>query len=450
MIRAALLALTLAAPAAAQAPTPYDRAIAAGYKALTLCGGLFNALDSDAQRTVKNIERNDLAGIYPEYDALLPTLPAKVADNRVFVTYDSAMPPRVAIKRGAAGCVIMPIGTPPDVESDIPIWARHLGGEDYAPVIKARGSLATQIRRATSEEFGPRTKTTSVIVQMAGRVRAEYYSPDFGPLVPQRTWSVAKSLSGTIIGAAAQQGLVDVTKPATITEWDDERDPRSAITVDNLLRMASGLHSATAGNRTDAVYFGGVAVGEETVAWPLEAQPGTRFRYANNDILLAVRALSNLLEKRSPNPPWSSTFASELLFSRIGMRSTTAEQDWHGNYILSSQVWSTARDLARFGQLYLQDGVWNGERILPAGWVKYVTTPSGPQPEGEFGYGATFWLMNKSPGVPADTFAAFGNRGQYVVIVPSRQVVIVRRGEDPHGSRFDIAKFTAEVLAALK
>ena len=132
------------------------------------------------------------------------------------------------------------------------------------------------------------------------------------------------------------------------------------------------------------------------------------------------------------------------------MHDTAAETDWKGNYILSSQVWSTARDLARFGMLYLNDGVWNGERILPEGWRDYVTRPSGPQPEGEFGYGATFWLMNKSPGVPADTFAAFGNRGQYVVIVPSRNVVIVRRGEDPAGARFDVAKFTAEILTALR
>ncbi len=131
------------------------------------------------------------------------------------------------------------------------------------------------------------------------------------------------------------------------------------------------------------------------------------------------------------------------------MERTVAEADWQGNYILSSQVWTTARDLARFGQLYLDDGIVNGARILPEGWVEYVSTPSGPQPDGPFGYGAGFWLMNKSDGVPPDTFAAFGNRGQYVVIVPSRKLVIVRRGEDPAGARFDIAAFTKDVLAAL-
>jgi CubicO group peptidase (beta-lactamase class C family) len=131
------------------------------------------------------------------------------------------------------------------------------------------------------------------------------------------------------------------------------------------------------------------------------------------------------------------------------MHSTVAETDWRGNYILSSQVWATARDLARFGMLYLDDGVWNGTRILPENWLAYVSTPSGPQPAGEFGYGASFWLMNRSEGVPPDTIAAFGNRGQYVVIIPSRDIVIVRRGEDPAGTRFDIAAFTRDVLAAL-
>jgi CubicO group peptidase (beta-lactamase class C family) len=230
-----------------------------------------------------------------------------------------------------------------------------------------------------------------------------------------------------------------------VPEWQTPGDPRSKITLDQLMRMASGLHSATAGNRTDAVYFGGTAVTEETVAWPLEVPPGSRFRYSNNDILLAVRALDSKAGDQT-----YGRFPDALLFGRIDMDHTIAEVDWKGNFILSSQVWSTARDLARFGFLYLNDGMWLGERILPEGWRDYVTRPSGPQPDGEFGYGATFWLMNKSQGVPADTFAAFGNRGQYVVIVPSRRIVIVRRGEDPAGARFDVARFTAEILAALR
>ena len=172
------------------------------------------------------------------------------------------------------------------------------------------------------------------------------------------------------------------------------------------------------------------------------AKPGTLFRYANNDTLAATQAIANTFAEHPP----------AALFEQLGMTHTVAEIDWRGQYILSSQVWSTARDLALLGQLYLDDGVLpDGTRVLPEGWAQYVSSPSGPQPGGErgWGYGAGFWWFNDHEGIPADTFFAAGNRGQYVVIVPSRNVVIVRRGEDPVGSRFDIEAFTRDVLAQI-
>lgn len=448
MIRAFLLALPLLASAAvaqeAKAPAPYDRAIAAGYKALTLCSAMFVG-----GRTQAQAEALELTGTYPEYDALLPTLAAKIDGDQktVAVAWSDDLPPRRA-EWGATGCTIQPIGALPTRQGSM-IWAdgRRAGDPASWPLGDARVAPrpGPALQRTVASAFtatGPRT--TGVVVVADGRIVSERYADGFGPFTANRTWSVAKSITGTLVGAAVQQGLAKAAAPADIPEWT-EGDPRRAITLDQLLHMSSGLHSTTAGNRTDAVYFGGTAVTEETVAWPLEVKPGTRFRYANNDILLAMRSL-----RASIGDQRYATFPDDALFKPLGMRHTVAERDWKGNFILSSQVWSTARDLARFGMLYLDDGVWNGKRILPEGWVKYVTTASGPQPEGDFGYGATFWLMNRSPGVPTDAFAAFGNRGQYVVIVPSRKVVIVRRGEDPTGARFDIAKFTAEVLAALK
>ena len=458
-IKLGLALLLAAAPSAAQPqqtrePTPYDRAIAAGYKALTLCSGIFKAKRNQAQ-----IEALELTGIYPEYDSIVPILPATVERriNRVLVEFDEKMPPRIAESRHDAGCFLYPIGAPPgpplqSLPSVVRVASSH--GEPNWPYGHSRATArpkgdARALKRAVDSAFaagfGEKSRTTGIVVVQRGKIVAERYAEGFGIHTSQRTWSVAKSLAGTIVGAAIEKGLIDPAAPAPVPEWTSFRDPRSAITLDQLMRMASGLHSATAGNRTDAIYFGGTAVTEETVGWPLEVPPGSRFRYANNDILLAVHALASKLDDEE-----RLGFPDRLLFSRIGMHDTAAETDWKGNYILSSQVWSTARDLARFGMLYLNDGVWNGERILPEGWRDYVTRPSGPQPEGEFGYGATFWLMNKSPGVPADTFAAFGNRGQYVVIVPSRNVVIVRRGEDPAGARFDVAKFTAEILTALR
>lgn len=456
-IKLALALLIGAVPAAVQPqqrePTTYDRAIAAGYKALTLCSGIFNA-----RRTQAQIEALELTGIYPEYDAVVAVLPASVdrKERRVTVRFDEALPPRVAHSGADAGCFLYPIGAPPEPRLEGPMVVRvnSSHGEPLWPNGDARATarpkgdskaLDRAMDSAFAAGFGEGSRTTAVVVVQREKIVAERYAEGFGIHTSQRTWSVAKSLAGTIIGAAVHKGLIDPAAPAPVPEWRTPGDPRSKITLDQLVRMASGLRSATAGNRTDAVYFGGTAVTEETVAWPLEVSPGSRFRYANNDILLAVRALDSKAGDQT-----YGRFPDTLLFNQIGMRHTIAEVDWKGNFILSSQVWSTARDLARFGILYLNDGTWLDRRILPEGWRDYVTRPSGPQPDGEFGYGATFWLMNRSPGVPTDTFAAFGNRGQYVVIVPSRKIVIVRRGEDPAGARFDVAKFTAEILAVLR
>ena len=153
---------------------------------------------------------------------------------------------------------------------------------------------------------------------------------------------------------------------------------------------------------------------------------------------------------------WLAYYPPHEFFDTLGMHDTVAETDIRGNYVLSSQVWSTASDLARLGQLYLRDGIGpQGKRLLPEGWRDYVSAPAGPQPEGtDWGYGAGWWTFrrpegNAFAGIPDDAFAARGNRGQYIVVVPSRSVVIVRRGEDRVGTRFDIAGFTRDVLEAL-
>ncbi len=439
-IPAALLLLAAAAPTLAQtppAPRPADLAMAAGYKALMVCGAVFNAREAGAERTVESVEAHELVGIYPELDPLVRGMTAEVGEAEVRVAWDPAMPPRLAVHTPGRGCVIAPVGAealPPRSPIDRAAprdWPTAAPREDAA-------ALETTLAGALGETYGPGVTTALVVVQ-DGRLVAERYRDGFGPDTPQRTWSVAKSLAGTLVGWVAQQGGVDVTAPAAIPEWSTPGDPRAAITVDQLLRMSSGLTSDTAGNRTDALYFGGVAIAEQTPGWPLLAAPGARYRYANNDTLLAIHAVAPAL---AATPP-------EAFLDLLGMTDTFVETDWRGGYMLSSQVWSTARDLARLGQLYVQNGVWEGERLLPEDWRAYVGAPSGPQPNGALGYGATFWLMNRSEGVPADTLAAQGNRGQYIVIVPSRRLVLVRRGEDPAGRGFDLVAFTRDALAAL-
>jgi CubicO group peptidase (beta-lactamase class C family) len=447
-MRAALsfAALTASSGAAAQAvapaPTaPYARAIAAGYKAAMLCSGIFNAGRTEAQVTA-----DELAGIYPDYQPLIAGLPATVdrARGRVSVAFDNKLPPRVSTFAAGRGCRSEPIGwvppaatgkaPPPIADADPRTWP--MGDAGIAP--RPSPALAAVIERAFAGGFGAKAKTAGVIILRDGQVVGERYGAGWGPFVSNRTWSVAKSIAGTLTGMSA----VDPDKPARIEAWATPGDPRHAITLDNLMRMASGLHSDHAGNRTDALYFGGTAVDEQATGWPLEAEPGTRFRYANNDTLLAVRSLREGLGERAYQA------LPQRLFGPLGMSHTVAEQDWRGNFILSSQIWSTARDLARLGQFWLDDGVWQGKRMLPAGWVKRMTTPAGPQPASGPGYGATLWLFGPDQGLPAGSFAAQGNRGQYVMVVPAARLVVVRRGEDGTGATFDIAGFTRAVLEA--
>lgn len=442
ILAAALTAFPLSAFAQtpAPAPSPAVRAMAAGYKALTVCSALKTAEAAGGTRTLESVEANELAGIYPELDGLVREMAVEIDRNRVSVAWDEAMPPRVAQFNGN-GCVIMPVGW------DAPTIGVRVGAPlpevDDLPAGEPQGNVALlneAVEQAFEGGYGEGVNTTAVLVLQDDRVVAEEYAPGFDRNTPQRTWSVGKSLAGTIIGAAVHRGEAEVNASAAIADWSRPGDPRRRITLDQLMRMASGLTSDTAGNRTDALYFGGVGIDEQATTWPLIAPPGTRYRYANNDTLLAVMAIAPTFQRHPPAD----------LFRRLGMYDTWAETDWRGNYMLSSQVWTTARDLARFGRLYLNDGVVDGERILPEGWRDHVSTPSGPQPTGEQGYGATFWLFNKSEGIPADAISANGNRGQYVIIVPSRNIVIVRRGEDPAGKRFDFIAFTRDVLAALE
>ncbi|HEX8308861.1 MAG TPA: serine hydrolase [Allosphingosinicella sp.] len=453
-----LAALLLSAPASAQVDRPeYVRALAAGYKASFLCSDIFNAGQSEAQ-----VDEDDLKRIYPELEPLIPGLKATIdrKAKSVRVKFDDKLPPRIAAWRPHLGCAQLPIGAGLDSVRLLPRLAASLAVDrndrlpwpngDRDATSRPRGD-ARALARFVGAAFDRRTygqgsETTAVIVVQDGRIVAERYRDDFDMHMSQRTWSVAKSLAGTLIGAAVQQGLIDPNAPAPVPEWRRPGDPRSAITTDSLLRMASGLHSDAAGNRTDATYFGGSSVTENATQWPLEAAPGTRFRYSNNDILLAVRGLRAKLGDGDR----ALTFPFESLLWKIGMTRTVPETDWQGNFILSSQVWTTARDLARLGLLYQNDGVWNGERILPKGWSGYVASRGPAQPGSGYGYGATFWTFPPAAGLPADAYVAQGNRGQYLAIIPSLRILVVRRGYDGPGTAFDPGPFVRDVLSALR
>lgn len=452
ILAATALAFTTAASAQSaqeRLDTRYDRALAAGYKALFLCSAISHAEANGTSRTPESVMQLELTGIQEPLDQIVRELPFEILrhDNgtveRVKVEWAEDSQPRSAVHLdNDRGCALNPImgpghfyGRPANaVQSRLRI----------PPPIADSAVLRPYFEGAFTGAYGEGARTTAVLVRYNNRTVGERYIRGFDPDTPQRTWSVAKSIAATVVGAAVQRGDAKVESSAGL--GFKRGDPREEITIDHALRMASGRYSDTAGNRTDPLYWGGASVLETALSWPLAFKPGTVYRYANNDTLAAVQAIAGTFDDHPPSE----------LFAKLGMTHTVAEIDWRGQYILSSQAWTTAGDLAKLGQLYLNDGMWEGERILPEYWREYVSDPSGPQPVGtDWGYGAGWWTFrrpegNAFKGIPDDAFAARGNRGQYVVVVPSRNVVIVRRGEDMAGTRFDIAAFTRDVLAALE
>ncbi len=462
---AAAFIAAVAAGGAFAADDPALASLAAGYKAAFTCSAHFNA-----GRDVDEINGDELNRIYPDYRAALAELPDVVIDEdakTVSVAYSGAMPPRVAVWRPHLGCAQLPTGADIAMAAQVPTidgvnasahphYSEPEGaykGDYWHGLAETDPALAKVISSAFDRaSYGEGTETTAVLVVANGLILGEKYRDGFDWDVPQRTWSVAKSIAATVIGAAIEDGIVDVDAPAGIEAWAAPGDPRGAIALKDLMHMSSGLTSPTAGNRTDDIYFGGGRVVDHAITNRLVAEPGTTWRYANNDTMAMMRVLREAMS--DDERYWRYPF--EQVLAPLAMDHTFLETDWNGDFVMSSQVWTTARDLARIGMLYLNDGVWDGARILPEGWSRFVATPAPDQPldrrEGENrpGYGAQFWLFGPRHGLPEGTYAAMGNRGQYLVIVPTRNILIVRRGfDDNGGAGFDIARFSADILAAI-
>jgi CubicO group peptidase (beta-lactamase class C family) len=280
----------------------------------------------------------------------------------------------------------------------------------------------------------PFGETWAVVVIHGGRLVFERYGEGRTADDACRSWSMAKSITQALAGILVGDGKLDIHAPADVPNWRD--DPRGAITLDELLRMSSGLAFTEAyapGEPSDVIemLFG---AGQSDTAgfaasFPLAHPPGSFFSYSSGTSNIVSRCLARAL---GASGPAFGAFMRERLFDPIGMTSATARFDAAGTFIGSSFVFATARDFARFGQLYLQDGVWRGRRLLPEGWVEYARTPTFQQ-EGcvDGPYGAHWWLDMAGPG----TFSANGYDGQYIVVCPDRDLVLVRHGVTPEPAK---------------
>lgn len=282
--------------------------------------------------------------------------------------------------------------------------------------------------------------TRAILVVKDGAVIAERYAPGFSATTPFLSWSMAKSVTATMVGAAVHQGFVDLSAPAPVAEWSGDA-ARAAITWNDLMRMQSGLAfteiygvpNADAPQMLFRARDAGAVAARKRLAHP----PGTHWSYSSGTTNLLQRTLRETLEA---NDTGYHAFARDNIFAPLGMASAVLEPDASGTFIGSSFMYATARDWAKLGLFYLNDGVVEGERILPEGWSRYVATPASAS---DGFYGAQFWLNNPGtdgrtkymPGVPDDAYLMAGHEGQYVLIVPDKRVVIVRtgmtRGEEP-------------------
>jgi hypothetical protein len=272
-----LAAPILAATSATAADDPHTLALAAGYKAAFLCSGIFNAGQTEAQ-----VAADDLEGIYPDYQALVRTLPATVdrQAKTVSVPFDEKLPPRIAAWRPALGCAQLPIGAPASGAGKLPQLAirppaakAQWPDGDEGATASAPAKLAP-VLAAAFDKAAYGGATTAVLVVQDGKIVGEQYRAGYDLHTPQRTWSAAKSLTASVVGRAVQLGKVKVEAPANIPEWKTPGDPRASITLAQLMHMGSGLWTDGPGNRTDEVYLGGGAVTEWATRMPLEAATG--------------------------------------------------------------------------------------------------------------------------------------------------------------------------------
>jgi CubicO group peptidase (beta-lactamase class C family) len=281
-------------------------------------------------------------------------------------------------------------------------------------------------------------RTHAFVAVQHGRIVAERYAQGVSPDDTFHSWSMAKSITSALVGILVRQGKLDVSKPIPVPEWPPG-DRRRRITIDQMLRMVDGLRFR------EAEHLGGGAIryypeaesdvipmlfgaGKHDVAGfaatlPYQCEPETRWNYNSGASNLLARLVG---ETVGGGEPGLREFMARELFAPLGMRSAKPRFDAVGHFVGSSHCFASARDFARFGTLYLRDGVWDGERILPEGWVDYSRTPS-PQSEGL--YGAHFWTIPGSLGL----FHCSGAFGQRIFISPKLDLVLVRLGRtSPH------------------
>lgn len=339
----------------------------------------------------------------------------------------------------------------PLVEQDTIAWPQ---GNKIIDSLYNRYSKLNEVVNAAFEESDPENpvNTRAVVILQHGQIIAEKYAPSFSMNTPLIGWSMTKTVTNGMIGVLVKQGKLNVMEPAPVAEWKE--DERNKITLNNLMQASSGLKweelYAGPSDATNMLFRKADAGGFAAKSKP-EVAPDTKWYYSSGTTNIISR-----IARQTIGDDDYYLFPYREIFHKIGAYSMVIEPDASGTFVGSSFSYATARDWARYGLLYLNDGVWNSERIFPEGWVKYSITPAKSAPNGE--YGAQIWLnagskdnpnQKRFMDVPNDMYLMDGFEGQHVIMVPSRNLVIVRLGLSQK-RQFDTNAFVREVLNAIQ
>jgi len=370
-----------------------------------------------------------------------------------------------AVYREGFGCyldhgdAVVDISVPPDIKPSQALLPDIAGP---APVAPANPQLAAALDRAFAEPEQPPTRATkAVVVVRDGHIVAERYADGYGIDTPILGFSATKSVISALTGILVRKGALTLDAPAPVAAWQGAGDARHAITVDQLLRHTAGLAIGSSLEASLGAAFEPVNrmkfmesdMAGYAESLELATPPGSAWNYNDGNFIILSHLIRNAAGGRASDV---MRFAHQELFGPLGMRDVTIEFDAFGNPEGSSQMLASARDWARFGMLYLNDGVAGAKRILPEGWVKYSASAT---PNAWVGYGAGFWTnlgdsfgadYRVEHGWPRDAFFAKGTIGQYVIIIPSEKLVIVRLGRSPNWppAADGVFRLVSDVVAA--
>ena len=456
-----LLAAIVVAAGASAAPSIYRTALlGSGFMAQLLCSGTFVS-----RRDPQAILTEDMSG--PGYELLWFFQPHVQREAKRVTASMYGLGRRTAVFREGLGCTLVVDRSENELRAQAAGIFPHSSLSDpdalwpegervdleALPQQVDRVAFEKGVKAALAEPDSahPR-RTRALVVVYGGRIAAEGYAPGFDATMPLIGWSMSKMAINALVGIAVQDGKLTLADSALLPEWRGDADSRRDITLDQLLRMTSGLrfnedYTDHSSDVIQMLFVQGDKAGF-AAAKPLEHSPGTYWQYSSGTSNIIAR----ILRQRFADEQEYLRFPRERLFEPLGMRSAVLEPDEAGTFVGSTFMYASARDWARLGLLYLRDGVWQGKRLLPEGWVAYSLTPTKDASDAR--YGAHVWLeLPKSPGLgeprmPADTYYMLGHDEQVVAVVPSRDLVIVRLGITREEGAWDHARDLAPIVRA--